>query len=44
MMNELDIRKWWDIFKKNGNLTEIRILDGKRTYSGYIKIRSFKRI
>ena len=37
MMNELDIRKWWDIFKKNGNLTEIRILDGKRTYSGYFK-------
>lgn len=36
-MNELDIRKWWDIFKKNGNLTEIRILDGKRTYSGYFK-------
>lgn len=29
------IRRWWQVFKGNNALTEIRILDGKRTYSGY---------
>lgn len=36
-MNEQMIRQWWDVFKHNGDLTEIRILDGKKTYSGYYK-------
>ena len=38
-MNEATIRQWYDIFKDNQDLTEIRILDnsGKRTYSGYFK-------
>lgn len=36
-MNESTIRQWYDIFKDNKDLTEIRILDNnsKRTYSGY---------
>ena len=36
-MNEATIRQWYDIFKDNKDLTEIRILDNnnKRTYSGY---------
>jgi len=36
-MNELTIRKWYDIFKNNSELTEIRILDNnnKKPYSGY---------
>ena len=36
-MNEQTIRRWYDIFKNNNQLTEIRILDqnGKRTLSGY---------
>ena len=36
-MNEATIRQWFDIFKDNRDLTEIRILDNnnKRTYSGY---------
>lgn len=36
-MNEATIRQWYDIFKDNEELTEIRILDpeSKRSYSGY---------
>ena len=36
-MNEQTIRRWYDIFKGNNQLTEIRILDNnnKKTYSGY---------
>lgn len=36
MMDKETIRRWWQVFKEKGDhLTEIRILDGKRTYSGY---------
>lgn len=35
MINKEQIYQWWDIFKNGKELTEIRILDGKRTYSGY---------
>lgn len=34
-MNEPMIRKWFDIFKNNHKLTEIRILEGRKTFSGY---------
>jgi len=36
-MNEQTIRRWYDIFKNNNQLTEIRIFEknGKRTLSGY---------
>ena len=36
-MNEPMIRKWYDIFKHNHELVEIRIVDNnkKGTYSGY---------
>lgn len=36
-MNEATIREWYDVFKDNKDLTEIRILDPetKRSYSGY---------
>ena len=33
-IDETQIRKWWQIFKGDGNLVEIRLL-GKNTYSGY---------
>ena len=38
-MNEATIRQWYDVFKNNGQLVEIRILDpeSKRSYSGYFK-------
>lgn len=38
-MNEFTIRQWYDIFKDNQDLVEIRILDPntKRSYSGYFK-------
>lgn len=38
-MNEATIRQWYDLFKNNGQLVEIRILDpeSKRSYSGYFK-------
>lgn len=35
MIQKEQIYQWFDIFKGNNALTEIRILDGKRTYSGY---------
>ncbi len=35
MIQKEQIYQWWDVFKGNSALTEIRILDGKRTYSGY---------
>lgn len=35
MINRQQIFQWWDIFKHGSELTEIRILDGQRTYSGY---------
>ena len=36
-MNEYTLRMWYDIFKDNQELVEIRILDPdtKRSYSGY---------
>ena len=36
-MNERTLRQWYDVFKDNKDLVEIRIMDpvGKRTYSGY---------
>lgn len=36
-MNQATIRQWYDIFKDNNELVEIRIIDpeSKRTYSGY---------
>ena len=36
-MNEATIRQWYDVFKDNHELVEIRIIDPsvKRTYSGY---------
>lgn len=36
-MNEITIRQWYDVFKDNHELVEIRILDPntKKTYSGY---------
>lgn len=36
-MNEYTIRQWYDVFKDNNELVEIRILDpaSKRSYSGY---------
>jgi archaellum biogenesis ATPase FlaH len=37
MIDEKTIRQWWDVFKKNAPLTEIRILSGKKNYSGYFK-------
>lgn len=37
MINKQEIYKWWDIFKNGNELTEIRILDGQRTFSGYFK-------
>ena len=30
-----NIYQWWHVFKNDGDLVEIRIIDGKRTYSGY---------
>lgn len=35
MIDNETIRRWWQVFKGNNDLTEIRVLDGKRTYSGY---------
>lgn len=34
-MNELEIRKFIDVIHPNNQLFEIRVVDGKRTYSGY---------
>jgi len=36
MIDQETIRRWWQVFKEDGDhLTEIRILDGKRNWSGY---------
>ena len=35
MINEKTIHLWWDIFKKDHPLTEIRILGQGKTFSGY---------
>ncbi len=37
MIDKRQIYKWWDVFKNGSDLTEIRIIDGNRTYSGYFK-------
>ena len=37
MIDKVQIYKWWDVFKNGKDLTEIRILEGNRTYSGYFK-------
>lgn len=37
MINTQQIYKWWDVFKHNSEMTEVRILDGTKTYSGYFK-------
>lgn len=34
-MNEQAIRQWYGLMKRPNQLVEIRILDGKKTYSGY---------
>lgn len=34
-MNIFEIRKWFEVIKGNNQLTEVRILAGKKTYSGY---------
>jgi KaiC/GvpD/RAD55 family RecA-like ATPase len=34
-INETTILRWWEIFKGEHPLTEVRILDGGVTYSGY---------
>ena len=36
MIDNIELKKWWDIFVGDGNFTEIRIL-GKFSYSGYFK-------
>ena len=33
--NESAIRQWWDIFKNNNNLVEIRLIGANKTASGY---------
>lgn len=35
MIDVATIRRWWDIFKKDRKLTEIRVLGDTKTYSGY---------
>lgn len=35
MIDEKSIRLWWDIFKKDFPLTEVRILGQGKTFSGY---------
>jgi archaellum biogenesis ATPase FlaH len=35
-INEVDIRKWWEVEKRGGQLTEVRIV-GDKTFSGYFK-------
>ena len=35
-MNEATIRKWYEVFKNNKELVEIRVV-GDRSYSGYFK-------
>lgn len=35
-INEVDIRKWWEVEKRGKQLTEVRIV-GDKTYSGYFK-------
>ena len=37
MIDRRQIYQWWDVFKHGSELTEVRILDGSRTYSGYFK-------
>ena len=38
MINERDVLQWWDIFKSNCPLTEVRLLgQGGRTFSGYFE-------
>ena len=36
MINERDVRCWWDVLKRDSPLVEVRVLGaGKKTYSGY---------
>ena len=35
-MNTSEIRKFFDILKDNRKLTEVRILDRRKTFSGYL--------
>ena len=38
MIDREQLYKWWEIFQDNGrNLSEIRCLDGNKTYSGYYR-------
>lgn len=37
MINESEVYRWFDIFKGNNQLTEIRIIGGNQTFSGYFK-------
>ncbi|MGL5790080.1 MAG: hypothetical protein ACRCXV_09385, partial [Bacteroidales bacterium] len=34
-MNEPMIRQWFDVFKNNNQLTEIRVIGSRKTLSGY---------
>ncbi len=35
MIDETEIRRWWDIFKSPDVLTEVRVLGSGKTFSGY---------
>ena len=37
MINESEVYRWFDIFKGNNQLTEIRIIGNNQTFSGYFK-------
>lgn len=37
MIDKAQVYKWWDVFKNGSDLTEIRILSGNKTWSGYFK-------
>ena len=37
MIDKQQIYQWWDVFKHGSELTEVRILDGSKTYSGYFR-------
>lgn len=37
MIDERTIRQWWDVFHREAPLTEIRVLSGKKNFSGYFK-------
>ena len=40
MINEQEIRRWWDLFKRDNPLTEIRILGHEKPSPGIIPTQS----